>query len=71
MHGSLRAALMAAALSCSSVPVFADVIYSWQGAPLTVVTGPQRPDDGLQIRLDFSDDGMTPHNPGQSLVNVA
>lgn len=59
MHGSLRAALMAAALSCSSVPAFADVIYSYQGAPLTIVTGPQQPDDGLQIRLDFSDDGMT------------
>jgi len=59
MHGWLRAALMAAALFCSSAPVFADVIYTYQGAPLIIMNGPQQPNDGLQIRLDFSDDGTT------------
>lgn len=59
MPASLRTALIAATLCCSSVPVFADVIYSYQGAPLYIISGPQQPNDGLQISLDFSDDGTT------------
>lgn len=59
MHGSSRAALMAFALSCSSAPVLADVVYTYQGAPLTVNIGPNQPDVALRIRLDFSDDGTT------------
>ena len=58
MQFSSRALLINAALCCMSPPVLADVIYSYQGDSLLEgMPASGVAVDGMQIQLDFSDDG--------------